>query len=746
MLKLENISKYYYSSSNVTCALRKINLEFKLGEFVAITGESGSGKTTLLNLISGLDSYEDGEMYYYDKKTSFFDSEDWEKYRKEEIAFIFQNYNLIDSYTVLENVMVTYIIDGYSYKEAKIKAKEKLKLVGLEKDGHKKATKLSGGQKQRLAIARVLAKETNIIVADEPTGNLDVENGNAVLSILKELSKDKLVIVVTHNQGQVEPFITRKIRLRDGEITSDEIVEHVEEKEAVAKEPKKYNKAKRLFDFSFLNVKSQPKKSLLLMLLILFATLASFVFLINFKMNIDDTKTKKLTDELFTNFDDTRLIAKRKDGVAITLDEFETLKLDNVVSVEKYDYITDINYFRPGDYRWKYDSGFQDNPAGPPVFVDSSYRILTNFERFMRSSIDLSEDMLEAGRLPSSLLEMVVYSNDLSLLNTKEVVLFQNRKIFGESSWFQYEVEIVGILKEPTEQTYFSEQLCKIMDMTQFNFSLKVEYDDPKTWRTDSYTIYNLVIDPTLSGYQASFDSKRANNLNNPKITIFDRIYYSVSQSWINCKYKLSTEDNQTYNHTISDNAIGVSEELFNEIYSVCRKSGQVAIFVSDYAYIDDVREELGSLGYDSISCYQASVEGYDTTKVIIRYVNLFISIIALLVINVVTVLLAYAILKVKRNDYVIFKMIGLSNRDCKLINYIEVLFYGILCSILLIGIALIVFNTVNNSLLTEAYKYVRITDYLLIFVIISLSMISLGRRYGKFLTEKAKITVLKEE
>ena len=146
MLKLENVSKYYYSSSSVTCALRKINLQLNIGEFVTITGESGSGKTTLLNILSGLDSYEDGEMYYYDKKTSFFDAEDWENYRKNEIAFIFQNYNLIDSFTVLENVIVPYIIDGLSYKEAKVKAKETLKLVGLEKDLHKKATKLSGGQ------------------------------------------------------------------------------------------------------------------------------------------------------------------------------------------------------------------------------------------------------------------------------------------------------------------------------------------------------------------------------------------------------------------------------------------------------------------------------------------------------------------------------------------------------------------------------------------------------------------------
>ena len=114
MIKLENVYKYYYSSSSVTCALKKINLQLNIGEFVAITGESGSGKTTLLNIISGLDTYEDGELYYYDKKTSFFDNEDWENYRKNEIAFVFQNYNLIDSFTVLENVIVPYIISGYS--------------------------------------------------------------------------------------------------------------------------------------------------------------------------------------------------------------------------------------------------------------------------------------------------------------------------------------------------------------------------------------------------------------------------------------------------------------------------------------------------------------------------------------------------------------------------------------------------------------------------------------------------------
>lgn len=204
MLKLVNVSKYYYSSNSVTCALRNINLEFNIGEFVSITGESGSGKTTLLNIISGFDSYEEGEMYFNNKETSYFDKKDWEDYREKEISFIFQNYGLIESYSVIENVMVAFMIQGLPYKESKQKAKELLSYVGLLDQANKKAIKLSGGQKQRLSIARALAKDTKIIVCDEPTGNLDSENGDMILALLKKISSDRLVIVVTHNQSQIE--------------------------------------------------------------------------------------------------------------------------------------------------------------------------------------------------------------------------------------------------------------------------------------------------------------------------------------------------------------------------------------------------------------------------------------------------------------------------------------------------------------------------------------------------------------
>ena len=190
IIKLENVCKYYYSNNTVTMGLNKINLEFSKGEFVAITGESGSGKTTLLNVIAGLDTYEDGELLYKGELTSHFDTDDWEEYRKNKISFIFQNYNLIDSYTALENVMTVLLIQGYTKEEANEKALALLDQVGILERKDNRATQLSSGQKQRLAIARALAKNTDIIVADEPTGNLDVENGDAILKLLGELSKE----------------------------------------------------------------------------------------------------------------------------------------------------------------------------------------------------------------------------------------------------------------------------------------------------------------------------------------------------------------------------------------------------------------------------------------------------------------------------------------------------------------------------------------------------------------------------
>lgn len=749
MLKLENISKYYYSSSNVTCALRKINLEFKCGEFVAITGESGSGKTTLLNVISGLDSYEDGEIYYDEKPTSYFDAEDWETYRKEEIAFIFQHYNLIDSYSVLENVMLSYTIAGVSRKEAKEKAKAILKQVGLDKDIHKKAIKLSGGQKQRLSIARALAKETRVIVADEPTGNLDVENGRSILELLKQVSKDKLVIVVTHNLSQIEPFITRKVRLHDGEVVLDEKVSEVGKTDETKKEKGvDKNNWQRAFSFSMLNIVSQPKKSFLLLLLMLVTTLSTFVFLANFKANLDENKTKELDNSIFTNLDETRMLVRKNDSSIITPEILEEARVDKVASVEKYDYITDINYYRPTDYKMKYGGGMVEDPStGSFTFMDTSSILLTNQTHYMRSSYGLTEDDLQWGRLPSNDFEMVVYSDDESILDTVELVLFRNDRKWGDDTWYQYNIKIVGILKEPTEQTYFSENICQIMDLTSQTLYIKITYRIKPSPYASYYSrkesMFNkIVVDPNIGNYDLSFPRGIKNQISKG---VVDKI---KNTTWVNDSksYTFGYRFNLENALSVSDEALGVSQEVFDYIYSSFKDKKQFALFVEDYAFIEDVKKELAEKDFDSLSCFKSSVTGYDVDKVINKYINLGVSVIGLLLINVFAVILGYTILKVKKNDYVIFKMVGMPNDLCKKINYLEILGYGILSTILMVIIVEIVKVTTYNRFILDLLKYVKFYDYLIVFAIVLITMIILGRTFGKFLTNKIKVTVLKEE
>ena len=220
LLELKGIGKIYVSENNVAVGIRGVNLSFERGEFVAVTGQSGSGKSTLLNVISGMDTYEEGELYVEGEPTSHFLQRDWEEYRKQYISFIFQEYNIIESFTVLQNVELA-LMHMDDPKERRERALELLRRVGLEKHIHHKGSKLSGGQKQRTVIARALAKDSPILLCDEPTGNLDSKSSAEIIELLREVSRDKLVIIVTHNYEEVEDHATRHIRIFDGAVESD---------------------------------------------------------------------------------------------------------------------------------------------------------------------------------------------------------------------------------------------------------------------------------------------------------------------------------------------------------------------------------------------------------------------------------------------------------------------------------------------------------------------------------------------
>ena len=251
MLSLKNITKDYKVGSGVVHALRGVSLDFRKNEFVSVLGQSGCGKTTLLNIIGGLDKYTEGDLIIDGKSTEDFKARDWDTYRNHSIGFVFQSYNLISHQSVLSNVELALTLSGVSKSQRRKRAKEALEKVGLGDQLSKKPNQLSGGQMQRVAIARALVNDPEILLADEPTGALDSETSVQIMEILKEISADRLVIMVTHNPELAEKYSTRIINLLDGKVVGDSMPY---EEEVGEKKPEKKKKKTSMSFFTALSL------------------------------------------------------------------------------------------------------------------------------------------------------------------------------------------------------------------------------------------------------------------------------------------------------------------------------------------------------------------------------------------------------------------------------------------------------------------------------------------------------------
>lgn len=276
MLTLVDIKKDYIVADSKVHALKGIDISFRKSEFVSILGPSGCGKTTLLNIIGGLDNYTSGDLYINNVSTKEFNDRDWDTYRNHSIGFVFQSYNLIPHQTILENVELALTIGGMSKDERVAKAKEALDKVGLKDQYNKKPNQLSGGQCQRVAIARALVNEPDILLADEPTGALDTVTSVQIMDLIKEISKERLVIMVTHNPELAEKYSTRIIKLLDGNMVSDSNPYKPRKKKAEkaveeTKDNKKHNKKSKLsfwtaFRLSARNLRSKFKRTFMVCL------------------------------------------------------------------------------------------------------------------------------------------------------------------------------------------------------------------------------------------------------------------------------------------------------------------------------------------------------------------------------------------------------------------------------------------------------------------------------------------------
>ncbi|MDD5923827.1 MAG: ABC transporter ATP-binding protein/permease [Clostridia bacterium] len=263
MLELKNITKVYDLGDNSVEALKGIDVSFRKNEFVSVLGPSGCGKTTLLNIIGGLDVYTNGDLFINGKSTKKYKDRDWDYYRNHSIGFVFQNYNLIPHQNVLSNVELALTLSGVSKAERRKRATEALKKVGLGDQLHKKPNQMSGGQMQRVAIARALVNDPDILLADEPTGALDSETSVQIMEILKDISKDKLIIMVTHNPELADKYSSRIIRLLDGKMTDDTSPYDGEADAVVEEQPEKIKKSKKKTSMSFFTALSLSLNNLM---------------------------------------------------------------------------------------------------------------------------------------------------------------------------------------------------------------------------------------------------------------------------------------------------------------------------------------------------------------------------------------------------------------------------------------------------------------------------------------------------
>ena len=443
MLKINNIFKSYTTGNFKQVALNDVSLKFKKHEFVSILGPSGSGKTTLLNIIGGLDKYDDGDILIKGKSTKKFKDKDFDSYRNKSVGFIFQNYNLISHIDILSNVEMGMTLSGKGMRKRKKIAKELLEKVGLADHIHKKPNQLSGGQMQRVAIARALANDPEIILADEPTGALDSKTSTQIMKLIKEISKDKLVIMVTHNEELAKEYSDRIITMKDGMVINDTS----SEEESLEKEEYKLKKTKMNFTtalyLSLNNIKTKKGRTILTAFassigiigisLILSLSNGFSKQIDNFERNTSDampviiSSLKQSAESIESKMTTQNNDKKYPKDKQITIKKSEEESIYNDINDEFVDYVKNINKNYISSISFKYNTSINMIQK-----QDENYFLLSSLENnnsYFRKSLNIDPlpfknfsdkkvseiitnyyDVLE-GRLPNNYDEIILEIN-----------------------------------------------------------------------------------------------------------------------------------------------------------------------------------------------------------------------------------------------------------------------------------------------------------------------------------------------
>ncbi len=737
MLELKNVSKFYYKKGMITTGFSKVNLKFDMGEFVAITGESGSGKSTLLNVISGLDSYEEGEMYINGEETSYYSEKDYEKYRRKYIGNIFQTFNLVNSYTVYQNIELIYLLNGFKAHEVKSKVNDLIKQVDLVKYKNRKVSKLSGGQKQRVAIARALAQNTPIILADEPTGNLDKKSSENVLKILHDISKDKLVIIVTHNYDQIAEYVTRKITMNDGKIIEDKKIKHHDEVKTAEVTNYRDMRIGSKIKLGVRNAFNILSKFLILTAVYLYMVAELFSMYVVFS-----DSQKLLTESGYNNFFNTdeleRVVIYKNDRSEINETDFEELsKIPNVKKIIRNDILVEQEINLNSDTYY----------IGGHVYSVSEL------------------DKVDYGRLPEEKNEIVIGididDNYYFASNKIEDTLNKTYEVSNTYSSLtkkNKEVKIVGVKNIDDEwngKVYASDELIDelkdiyIDDLTTIRYVfLGNEYTSYSDGMGELVPSSKVPKGKAIVSEEFMFSCKNF-NCKGKKIDITSKTPYSEIKKTLKVS-KMYNKKNikKLTGYKIDEfaSAIFVNPEDFESLHD--RKIYQSSVIIDNKDEANATIEDLKDLGYKTLYMRETIFDSSNNTIMrVLNIVKVVLYVFELFIMFFISYFVIKLVLKSRNVYYSTLRILGSTLKDTKRLLNIELFTYANLgYFIFVIFIYLQHIKVIRIEAFSALFAETKLYHYIVIYVVIALMTFLTTERYSRKLFVNSVMNTYREE
>lgn len=731
MLKLENVSKIYYTNGIVATGISKVNLELNIGEFVVITGESGSGKSTLLNVISGIDSYEEGEMYINGKETSHYTEKDFEEYRKKYIANIFQSFNLINSYTVYQNVELVLLLNGYKRRQIKKKVLDIIDKVGLTKFKNTKVSKLSGGQKQRVAIARAIVKDTPIIVADEPTGNLDTKSAYEIIELLKNVAKDKLVVIVTHNIEQVEKYATRIIKMHDGRMIQNTEIKNINEDSKITQANGKNITIPNQYRLGIRNTFNIFSKFILLFIVFTFMSVAFLAEYSAFKLVEHSTEESSGYSANLRDISKERILINKQNREPFTEDDYSKIKqLSNIDYIVEDDISLDTEFILRND-------------------TLNTYGYIKDINNF-KGNIDI-------GRMPENDDEIILKANkdDYTITQMLDETLnseFSLQKSYREGDTIRT-VKIVGIQYNENNTIYdrtfyVSNEVKKVVRSYVHN-----QYSDMKTLLNDKYVQYNIETSENVEPGTAIVNDDLKYQFKNNKI-INQNINISVSNIYYEDNIDLTITKTFTKSnlkkltgytdYSYYQNAIIINPDDYNSLYD--KPSYQSSVYVKDASIIEQTMSELENLGLKPKKATDFKVE-YENESQIVKIFKVVVTIFVIIVVFFISYLIISIILKSRNIYYTTLRMLGATSKSTRKILNIELFINSTLSYLMVLTFGYLVKqDIIKIEFIANLIKYITLNECILMYLILFVVTQLIARKFAKKIFKSSAMNRYNEE